>query len=122
MTERIHDIGIRTFEFALRIVKVCQALDRTSGVARTLSRQLLRSGTSVGANLREARYGQSRADFITKCTIALKECHETGYWLALIVESGIMPHERLRSLMQECEEVTAILVTIVKNAKSRPTQ
>jgi four helix bundle protein len=79
----VRDIESRTFDFALAIVTLCQALDAQPGVGRTLSRQLLRSGTSIGANVEEAQAGQSRADFISKNGIALKEARETHYWLRL---------------------------------------
>jgi four helix bundle protein len=78
------DIRERAFEFAVRIVKVCQFLDEQSGVARTLAKQLIHSGTSIGANLEEAKAGQSRADFMSKNAIALKEAHDTHYWLRLL--------------------------------------
>ena len=75
------DITERTFEFAVQVVKLCQVLDEQPGAGRTLSRQLIRSGTSIGANVEEAQSGQSRADFISKLQIALKEARETRYWL-----------------------------------------
>jgi len=77
------DIRERAFELAVRIVKVCQFLDEQLGVGRTLGKQLIRSGTSIGANLEEAQAGQSRADLISKNAIALKEARETHYWLRL---------------------------------------
>jgi four helix bundle protein len=113
-----HDIQERTFQFALRIVNLCQVLERMSGVTRSLGKQLLRSGTSVGANLREAKFGQSRADFVAKYSIALKESHETAYWLALLAESGLMKRDRLANLSTECNEITSILASIVKKTKA----
>ncbi|WP_099798674.1 four helix bundle protein [Parathermosynechococcus lividus] len=77
------DIRERAFELAVRIVKVCQFLDEQLGVGGTLGKQLIRSGTSIGANLEEAQAGQSRADLISKNAIALKEARETHYWLRL---------------------------------------
>jgi four helix bundle protein len=77
------DIRERAFELAVRIIKACQFLDEQLGVGRTLGKQLIRSGTSIGANLEEAQAGQSRADLISKNAIALKEAHETHYWLRL---------------------------------------
>jgi four helix bundle protein len=73
------DIQERTFAFAVRIVKLCRHLDEQPGVSRTLGRQLLRAGTSVCANMEEAQAGESKADFIHKCAIALKEARETHY-------------------------------------------
>ena len=78
------DLPERTFEFARRIVKVCQALDQTPGVSRTLAHQLLRSGSSIGANVEEGQGSQSRADFVAKYFIACKEARETHYWLRLL--------------------------------------
>jgi four helix bundle protein len=77
--EQRRDILERTFHFAVRIVKLCQVLDERPGVGRTLARQLLRSGTSIGANVEEAQAGQSRADFRSKYSIACKEARETHY-------------------------------------------
>ena len=114
---RRRDIGDRTFQFALRIVRVCQALDETPGVARTLGRQLLRAGTSIGANVREAQAGQSKPDFISKNAIALKEAHETAYWLELITQSNLLEPQLLVDISRECGELTAILTTIVKRAR-----
>jgi four helix bundle protein len=81
--EKPADIGDRTFLFALRIVKLCMRLSEKPGVGRTLGNQLLRAGTSIGANVEEGRAAQSRADFISKNNIALKEARETRYWLRL---------------------------------------
>ncbi len=76
MAKEVKDIKERTFEFALRIIKLCQHLDKKPGVPRTLSYQLLKAGTSVGANVEEPQAGQSRPDFISKNSIALKEARE----------------------------------------------
>lgn len=116
--ERRRDIVERTFRFSVRIVKLCQVLDERPGVGRTLSRQLLRSGTSIGANVEEAQAGQSRADFLSKYSIALKEARETLYWLRLIGECEILAPLRLAEITQECNELVAILTTIVKNTRS----
>ncbi len=111
------DITERTFEFAVRIVKLCQFLEEKSGIPRTLSQQLLRSGTSIGANVEEARAGQSKADFIHKNTIALKEARETHYWLRLLVATAIIPKEKLSNLLQEADELTRILGAIIVSSK-----
>ena len=79
-----YDICDRTFQFALRIINLCTFLNEKPGVARELSKQLIRSGTSIGANLQESQSAQSTADFIHKLEIALKEAKETKYWLSLI--------------------------------------
>lgn len=112
-------IAGRTFEFALRVVRLCQVLDAVPGVGRTLGQQLLRSGTSVGANVREAQAAQSKPDFISKNAIALKEINETAYWLDLIGQAGLVKPELLAGIKQECSELIAILTTIVKNAREK---
>ncbi len=83
-----------------------------------MARQILRSGTSIGANLEEATAGQSRADFISKCNIALKEARETHYWLRLFTETKVVSAERLNGLLTESNELVAILTTIVKNTRT----
>lgn len=85
--------------------------------AQVLGKQVLRSGTSVGAHYREGHRARSNAEFISKLEGALQEHDETSYWLELLVEGGLVPHEKLAGLIQETEELTAILVTCVKNAK-----
>jgi four helix bundle protein len=112
------DIKQRAFEFALRIVKLCQHLDKQPGVPRTLAYQLLKAGTSVGANIEEAQAGQSRPDFISKNSIALeaRECH---YWLRLLIAAKIMPEKRLAELRDEAEELMRILGSIVIRTKRR---
>jgi len=83
-----------------------------------LGKQLLRSGTSIGANYREAFRARSKAEFIAKCGDSLREIEESAYWLELLVESGVVSAEKLTPLRQECEELTAIFVTILKRAKT----
>ncbi len=113
------DIKERAFEFAVRIVKLCQYLDEQPGVPRTLSYQLLKAGTSVGANIEEAHAGQSRPDFISKNSIALKEARECHYWLRLLIATKIMPEKRLATLRDEAEELMRILGSIVIRTKRR---
>jgi four helix bundle protein len=112
------DLAKRTKDFALRIIRLYSALPK-SIEAQVIGKQLLRSGTSVGAHYREARRAKSNADFISKMEGALQELDETGYWLELLSESGIVKPERLQPLMKEVEELTAMFVTMVKNVKSR---
>ncbi len=107
----------RTFEFAKRIVKLCQVLDNNPGVGRTLGRQLIRSGTSIGANVEEGQASQSRADFCSKYSIACKEARETHYWLRLLAETEILKSEQLSPITQECNELIAILTSIVKKTR-----
>ncbi len=111
------DIPKRTFSLAVRVVKLCRYLEEKPGVGRTLSWQLLRSGTSIGANVEEAQAGQSRADFISKNLIALKEARETGYWLRLIAAAQVVPEKRISALRREVEELKRILGAIVVSAK-----
>jgi four helix bundle protein len=110
-----YDICDRTFQFALRIVDVCTTLNRRPGVTWTLSKQLLRSGTSIGANLEESQAAQSRADFVSKCSIARKEVRETHYWLKLLRAKELLCSETALSLMKECDELNRILTAIIKN-------
>ena len=113
------EIQERTFEFAIRIVKLCQYLDEKPGVERILSNQLLRSGTSVGANIEEAQAGQSRADFLSKMSIASKEARETLYWLKLLEKTELISIDRLQDLKQEADEIVRILTSIVKSTKQK---
>ena len=112
------DLTDRTKLFALRVIRLYVALPK-SVEAQVLGKQLLRAGTSVGAHYREAKRAKSNADFISKIEGALQELDETAYWLELIEESGIIPVERLSSLRGEAEELTKILVSIVKKVKQR---
>jgi four helix bundle protein len=117
MTDSIISLQDRTKKFAIRIIKVCTWLDGRSSICRTLGNQLLRSGTSVGANCQEAKSAQSRKDLIHKYEIALKEVRETKYWLEILIESGFVEEKKFNSLLQETEEITKILVTTVKKLK-----
>lgn len=114
----MRDIEDRTFQFAVRIVKLGQEMDKLPGVSQTLANQILRSGTSVGANVEEAQGGQSKADFVSKLSIARKEARETHYWLRLLAETEVVPPSRLADLTDEANQLVAILTTIVKNSKS----
>lgn len=111
------DLPERTFAFAVRIVKLCEILDGKPGVSRTLSRQLLRAGASIGANVEEGQASQSRADFVSKYSIACKEARETHYWLRLLAATELLPPARLQPLTDECNELIAILTTIVKKSR-----
>ncbi len=118
MNETKHDLRERTTEFALRIVKLYQSLPK-SNEAQVLGKQVLRSGTSVGANYRESQRAKSDADFINKLGSVLQEADETAFWLELIVRAGIMPAKRLEPLRKETDELIAILTTIVTKVKKR---
>ena len=116
-----HQVAItdRTKQFAIRIIKACVFLDEKPGVCRTLSNQLLRSGTSIGANVRKAQSAQSDKDFIHKLEIALKEARETQYWLEIIMESELVPKNKLSSLLQEANEIGKILVASTAKLKQK---
>ena len=107
----------RTKNFAIRIIKACSWLDEKPGVGRTLSKQLLRSGTSVGANCREAQSAQSKRDFLHKLEIALKEARETEYWLEILIESEIVEPKKFKPLLQEANEIAKILIASTKKLK-----
>ena len=111
------DLCERTFKFALRITRLCQKLSEKPGVGRAIGRQLFDSGTSIGANVEEGQDGQSKADFVSKYSIALKEARETRYWLRLLVGSEICRENEISGVIKECGELIAILTTIVKKAK-----
>jgi four helix bundle protein len=117
-TEKQRDLRERTKEFALRIVRLYAALPKTTE-AQVLGKQVLRSGTSVGANYREATRARSTAEFVSKVGVSLQELGETDYWLELLAASGIVPEARLADLRNELNELTAILVSSVKTAKKR---
>ena len=113
------DLPSRTFEFSKRIVGLCKHLNQQPGVPRTMANQLLRSGTSIGANVEEGQASQSPADFVSKYSIACKEARETHYWLRLLAATDTVSPDRVADLEQECHELIAILTTIIKKVKSK---
>ncbi|WP_019503604.1 four helix bundle protein [Pleurocapsa sp. PCC 7319] len=119
MSDEKQKIQDRTLSFAVRVVKLCKFLSEQSDVTRVLYKQLIRSGTSIGANVREAQSAQSDRDFLHKLEIALKEARETEYWLILLVEADLVKEQRIRLLRQECEEIIKILVVITKKIKQK---
>lgn len=110
------DFGVRTRKMAVRVISLAQAMPKTY-VGRHIASQVLRSGTSVGANYCEARGAESRADFAHKLQVALKELRETMYWLEVIRDAGLVRADRLDPLMREVNELTAISVKSVLTAK-----
>src|SRR4051812_11717840 len=112
------DLRKRTKDYALRIVKLYAALPN-GAVAQVLGKQILRSGTSVGAQYREACRAKSNADFINKIEGALRELDETQYWLELIAETNLVKAERMSALQKETEELIAMFVTMVKGVKEK---
>lgn len=109
-------IEIKSKKFAIRIVRLYQYLcnDKKEYV---LSKQLLRSGTSIGANVKEALNGQSKADFIAKLNISLKEAGETEYWLELLHETDYLSDKEFESIIFDCKELLKLLVSIIKSTK-----
>jgi len=110
------NLRARTKQFALRILRLYRALPPREE-ARILGKQILRSGTSVGANYRAACRARSRAKFIAKLGIVLEEVDETVFWLELLLEGGIVKHEKLDTLVREAQELTSIFVTSLRAAK-----
>jgi four helix bundle protein len=108
----------RTKQYALRIINVYSALPKTTE-AQVLGKQVLRSGTSIGAHYREALRARSDAEYISKLETGLQELEETTYWLELLIEAGILNHDRLQPLLNETQELIAIFVTCVKTAKAK---
>ena len=106
----------KTIVFAARIVKLYRYLTKDKKET-VISKQLLRSGTSIGANINEANYGQSRADFIFKLHIALKETAETEYWIKLLIMSEYLSEDMGNSILQDCLEIKRILIASIKTAK-----
>jgi len=118
MSESPQDIKDRSFDFAVRIIRLCQELEKKPGVSRTLAYQILRSGTSIGANIEEANGSQSKADFTAKMYISCKEARETHYWLRLFLKTEIIDPSRLEPILDEANQLIAILTTIVKKSRS----
>jgi four helix bundle protein len=112
------DLKTRTKSFALRVIKLYKALPN-SVEAQVIGKQVLRSGTSVGAQYREACRARSNAEFISKIESALQELEETGYWLELLIDAEIIEANKLKALCREAEELTAILVSSVKTVKTK---
>ena len=107
----------KSLAFAVRIVKMSRYL-REEKSEYELASQLLRSGSSIGANVHEAIYGQSRKDFVSKMSIALKEASETGYWLKLLYQSEVLSREQYESINKDSEELIRLLTSIVKHSKT----
>lgn len=112
------DLRIRTKAYALRIIRMYTALPKET-VAQILGKQVLRSGTSVGAQYREAVRARSKPEFVSKLESALQELEETGYWLELLTESGVMPENKLRDLLVERDELNAMITASVKTVKQK---
>ena len=112
-----NQIQIESKAFAIRIIKLYKYLKENKQVY-VLSKQVLRSGTSIGANVRESVNAQSRMDFINKLSIALKEATETEYWLELLHESDVLDDKQFESIYNDCGKLAATLTKIIKTTKS----
>ena len=106
----------KSFQFSVRVVKLCKHL-REDKKEYILSKQLLRSGTSIGANIVEAQQAQSRPDFISKLCIALKEASETNYWLRLLHATEYLSEKEYVSIHSDCKELEKLLTSIIKTTK-----
>ena len=108
----------KSYKFAIRVVRLSQFL-QAEKKEFVLSKQVLRSGTAVGALIREAEFGQSRRDFTSKMSIALKEANETDYWLSILKDTDYLASKLYDSLQSECKELIAMLVSTVKTSKQK---
>ena len=118
MNEKPRDIGERTKAFALRIIRLYVSLPKTTE-AQVIGKQVLKSGTSIGAHVREGRRSRSNAELISKIEGGLQELEETVYWLELLVDAGIVKADRMKELLEEANELIAILVTSAKTLKNQ---
>lgn len=118
MNDKPRDIGERTKAFALRIIRLYVVLPKTTE-AQVIGKQVLRSGTSVGAHVREGKRSRSNAELISKIEGGLQELEETVYWLELLVDAGIVKTDRMKELLEEANELIAILVTSAKTLKKQ---
>ncbi len=110
------NLSKKSRDFAVRIVYLSKYLNENKEF--TLSKQILRSGTSIGANIAESRYAQSKADFISKHSIALKEASETSYWLDLLYETNYITEKQYQSMNNVCTELIKILTAIINKSKN----
>ena len=117
MSEQPQDLKPRTKDFALRVIKMYSKLPRDNAIAQVLGKQALRSGTSVGANYREASRARSKAEFNSKIGDCLKEIAETEYWLELLVDSDCVSSPKMAELLDEAWQLIAIFTTINKRSK-----
>jgi four helix bundle protein len=117
MKNEEYDLLPRTKMFARRIIRLYGSLSKTDTVAQVLGKQVLRSGTSVGANYREANRARSKSEFIAKMGDCLKEADETLYWLELMLEENVVTEKKIGALIQEAGELVAIFITILKKSR-----
>ena len=118
MYKRNNDLQARTKDFALRNIQLYTSLPKTAET-QVIGKQVLRSGTSVGAHYREGTRARSKKEFISKLEVGIQDLNETSYWPELLAESGIVPQEKLSDLLDEANQLMSILTASVKTAKSR---
>jgi len=111
------NLADRSFQFSIRIVKLCCFLQDKHRNLKVVANQLLRAGTSIGANIEEGKGAQSRADFIAKYHISLKEAREAHYWLRLLIAADLVSKKRLQGLLGDCEEIAKMLAASLITAK-----
>lgn len=115
------ELRTKAKQFSLHVIAVCDTID-TAKHRGPLVNQIIRSATSIGANIHEAAYGASRADFINKLQIALKECFETEYWIEMLCGAGSITEDTAKELLQECGVVHRMLVKSITTAKNNKTK
>jgi four helix bundle protein len=118
-SEKPRDLGERTVRYSLRVIQLFRELVRDPA-GRIVGQQLLRAATSVGANVHEAKAGQSKRDFIAKMSVAHKEAREAAYWLRLVREGGFVAAHRIEDLVDETDQLVRILVAVLVKAKKPP--
>lgn len=116
------DFRNRTFEFAKKVVRLCDELMRKRGAPPVLAKQLLRAGKSVGANLREAQSAESTKDFLHKLQISLKEARESDYWMRLMVSCELATSKSMMPMLEECDSIIATLVAITQTTRKNRKQ
>jgi four helix bundle protein len=112
------ELKARTKKFAIRVINLVNALPNTSA-GRAIGNQLIRSGTSVGANYRAVCRARSTKEFISKLGVVIEEADESSFWMELIIEADVLPKQKVQALLQESDELTAIFVSSIKTAKSK---
>ena len=117
---RSDQLSVQSMDFAVLIIDLVKSLKAKH--ESVISNQIGRSGTSIGANIREAQYAHGKADFIAKLQIALKETNETGYWLELLYRTGYLPEEEFKTLDSACASIRVMLISSVNTAKKNQTQ
>jgi four helix bundle protein len=115
---RNSELKQRSFDFGVRVVRLVESLPKGSNTAQVIGRQLLRAGTSVGANYRAAKRARSRADFVAKLGIVEEQCDETAYWIELLIALGVVKEARVAELLTETNELVAMTVASIKTARA----